>query len=188
MTKVLGKEDEEALVAYLPMQPPAGKLEYFLELNAGDEKVFVAKDKPVVIRFKNNVPDGVLIPHILMMFLCMLFATVAGIYAIAKIESFRRMTIWTFWILLFGGLVLGPLVQWYAFGDLWTGIPFGWDLTDNKTLFAFVFWVVAFIGNRKKSRPGLVILAAVMTMVIFSIPHSLFGSELNTVTGEITQG
>ena len=47
------------------------------------------------------------------------------------------------------------------------------------TVFAFVFWIAAFFGNRKKARPGLVILAAVMTLVIFSIPHSLFGSELS---------
>src|SRR5665811_2160622 len=29
-------------------------------------------------------------------------------------------------------------------GDLWTGWPFGGDWTDNKTLFAFVFWVCLF--------------------------------------------
>jgi len=38
---------------------------------------------------------------------------------------------------------LGPLVQLNAFGDLWTGWPFGGDWTDNKTLFAFIFWVIA---------------------------------------------
>lgn len=188
MTKVMGYEDEEALVAYLPVQPPAGKLEYFIELKTNTEEVNIAKDQPVVIRFKEDVPASVLIPHILLMFLTMLFATVAGIYAIAKIDRFRRITKWTFWILLFGGFLFGPWVQWYAFGDWWTGIPFGWDLTDNKTLFAFVFWIAAFFGNRKKSRPALVILAAVMTLVIFSIPHSLFGSELDVVTGEVTQG
>lgn len=188
MTKVMGYEDEEALVAYLPVQPPAGKLEYFVEIHAGDEKVMLAQDEPVVIRFKDDVPASVLIPHIILMFLTMLLATVAGIYALAKIDRFRRLTNWTFVILLIGGFLFGPWVQWYAFGDWWTGIPFGWDLTDNKTLFAFVFWVAAFFGNRKKSRPGLVILAAVMTLVIFSIPHSLFGSELNYSSGEISQG
>lgn len=188
MTKVLKYEDERAMVAYLPMQPPAGKLEYFLEIEADGETVFVAKDDLVVARFKDNVPAGVLIPHVILMFLSMLFATIAGMYAIFKIERYKRMTNWTFWILLLGGFLFGPWVQWHAFGDWWTGIPFGWDLTDNKTLFAFVFWIAAFFGNRKKSRPGLVILAAIMTLVIFSIPHSLFGSELNYASGEISQG
>ena len=188
MTKVMGHEDETVLTALLPSQPPAGKLEYYIELSGGGETIYVAKDAPVVIRFKGDVPASVLIPHIILMFLTMLFATVAGLFAIFKIARFKRLTIWTFWILLFGGFLFGPWVQWYAFGDWWTGIPFGWDLTDNKTLFAFVFWIAAFFGNRKKSRPGLVILAAIMTLVIFSIPHSLFGSELDYSTGDISQG
>jgi len=32
------------------------------------------------------------------------------------------------------------------------------------------------------------ILAAVVLLVIFSIPHSLFGSELDYSSGQVTQG
>ncbi len=179
---------EEAFVAYMPQQEPAGKLEYFIEINGYGSQSYISKDAPVVIRFKDDVPAGVLIPHILLMFLSMMLATLAGLFAIFKIDRFKRYTIWTFGILFIGGFIFGPWVQWYAFGDWWTGIPFGWDLTDNKTLFAFIFWLVALLGNLKKSRPALVILAAIMTLVIFSIPHSLFGSELDYNTGEVTQG
>jgi hypothetical protein len=186
--KKSNKPPKMGFVAYLPQQDPAGKLEYYIELSGYGDETYIAKDAPVVIRFKGDVPAGVLIPHILFMFLSMLLATVAGMYAIFKIKAFRKLTYWTFGVLFIGGFILGPWVQWYAFGDWWTGIPFGWDLTDNKTLFAFLFWIAAVIGNRKKSRPGLVILAAVMTLVIFSIPHSLFGSELDYATGEVTQG
>ena len=42
-----------------------------------------------------------------------------------------------------GGFVLGPLVQKAAFAAYWTGIPWGWDLTDDKTLFAALFWGAA---------------------------------------------
>ena len=28
--------------------------------------------------------------------------------------------------------------------------PFGWDLTDNKTLIALIFWILAVVMNRKK--------------------------------------
>ncbi len=188
MTKVMGYSDEMAMVAYLPEQPPAGKLEYFIEISGDGETVSIAKDQPVVIRFKGDVPGGVLIPHIILMFMSMLLATTAGLYAIFKIDRYRRLTVWTFIILLIGGFIFGPWVQLHAFGEWWTGIPFGWDLTDNKTLFAFIFWLAALLGNRKKGRPWLVILAAVMTLVIFSIPHSLFGSELDYSTGVISQG
>jgi len=188
MTKVLGKTDEFAMAASLPKQDPAGKLEYYIEINGYGSHADISKDSPVVIRFKGDVPAGVLIPHIILMFLSMLLATVAGLYALFKIDRYKRYTIWTFGILFIGGFIFGPWVQWYAFGDWWTGIPFGWDLTDNKTLFAFVFWVIALIANLKKSRPSLVVLAAIMTLVIFSIPHSMFGSELDYTTGEVTQG
>lgn len=188
MTRVLKMKEGPAMAAYLPMQPPAGKLEYFISIEKNGHKTFIAHDQPVVIRFKGNVPSTVLIIHVILMFMTMLVSTVAGFYALARINRFRLMTIVTFVLLFLGGGVFGPWVQWYAFGDWWTGVPFGWDLTDNKTLFAFIFWVVALVGTRKNKRPWLVILAAVMTLVIFSIPHSLFGSELDYTTGLVTQG
>jgi hypothetical protein len=188
MKKVLKKKDGKAFAAYLPKQDPAGKLEYYIKVNGYGDETYIAREAPVVIRFKGDVPAGVLIPHVLFMFMAMLLSTIAGLYALFRIDRFKRYLYWTFGVLFIGGFILGPWVQWYAFGDWWTGVPFGWDLTDNKTLFAFVFWIAALIGNWKKSRPGLVILASLMTIVIFSIPHSLFGSELDYTTGEVTQG
>jgi hypothetical protein len=85
-------------------------------------------------------------------------------------------------------MILGPLVQKFAFGELWTGVPFGWDLTDNKTLIALVFWILAVIMNRKKERPLYTVLAAVILLLVYSIPHSMFGSELDYSTGQVTQG
>jgi hypothetical protein len=85
-------------------------------------------------------------------------------------------------------MVLGPIVQFDAFGDFWTGIPFGWDLTDNKTLIALLFWILAVVMNRKKERPVYTVLAAIVLLLVFSIPHSLFGSELNYSSGQVTQG
>jgi len=188
MKKVMRKKDETALAAYLPQQPPAGKLEYFLELRKDGEVISLAKDNHVVIRFKGDVPGAVLIPHILLMFFAMLISSLAGLYALFKIERYKRYTLWTLVILFIGGFIFGPWVQWYAFGEWWTGIPFGWDLTDNKTLFAFVFWLAALFGLKGKGRPWLIILAAVMTLIIFCIPHSLFGSTLDYVSGTVTQG
>ncbi len=65
------------------------------------------------------------------------------------------MLYWTLFLFIAGGMILGPLVQYFAFGELWTGIPFGWDLTDNKTLIALIFWILAVVMNRKKDRPVL---------------------------------
>jgi hypothetical protein len=122
------------------------------------------------------------------MFIAMLFSTLAGLAAVVKHPMYKKYANWTLYLFIAGGFILGPLVQKFAFGDLWTGIPFGWDLTDNKTLIAGIFWVLAVIMNRKKERPVYVILAALVLLLVFSIPHSLFGSELNVATGKVTTG
>ncbi len=175
--------DGDHLSGELPVQGAAGKLEYYLLLQNG--KIQLPEDGHVVIRFKGAVPPFILIPHIFFMFFAMLISTLAALMALGKLPRQKLYGQIAFVLLLIGGLMLGPIVQKYAFGELWTGIPFGWDLTDNKTLIAVLFWLLAFVGNLKKERRGLTILAAVALLAIFSIPHSMFGSELNPETGEI---
>jgi len=178
------------LVASLPAQPPAGKLQYFVELTANSTVKRLDGQNAAIIRFKGPVPLWVLIPHILMMFLAMLFSNMAGLAAAFKVTRMRAYTIITVVLMVIGGFIFGPIMQKYAFGEFWTGVPFGWDLTDNKTLIAIVFWVLALLLNRnpRKLRPGWIIIAAVITLLIYSIPHSLFGSELNIATGTVTTG
>jgi hypothetical protein len=175
----------EILKATLPTQPAAGKLQYYITFNSNGQSMTIFQNEPIVIRYKGTVPVSILITHIFFIFFAMLFSNVAAIMALSKKERFRLYTILTFFFLIIGGLIFGPIVQKYAFGEFWTGIPFGWDLTDNKTLYVFIFWLIALLGNTRKSRPWLTILAAVMMLVIFSIPHSMFGSELNYTTGSI---
>ncbi|MCF6241672.1 MAG: hypothetical protein L3J74_10040 [Bacteroidales bacterium] len=183
------KHEASNLIAYLPNQPMAGKLMYYITLKTDNESIDLEKESPVVIRFKGEVPKYVLFPHIFFMFFAMLLANVAGLYALWKIPEYKRYTLITFVFIIIGGLILGPFVQKFAFDEFWTGIPWGWDLTDNKTLFAFTFWLIAVLGNRKEnSRPYLTVIAAIAILLIFSIPHSMFGSELDRTTGTVTQG
>jgi hypothetical protein len=176
------------LYAEVPQQPPAGKIQYYIELTDKDKTQTILKEEPVVIRFKGGVPAYILIPHILIMFVAMLFSTLAGIMSIIKYQKYKIYGIWTLILLVAGGMILGPIVQYYAFGELWTGIPFGWDLTDNKTLIALIFWVLAVFMNRKANRPFYIALAAFVLLLVYSIPHSLFGSELDYASGQVTQG
>jgi hypothetical protein len=171
---------EGDLVGFLPKQPAAGKLAYRVFLTSGDETVSVTGEKPVVIRFKDPVPLGLLITHILVMFAGMLAATAAGLAALDKKRNPRRFVLAALALLFVGGFILGPLVQKAAFGVYWSGFPKGFDLTDNKTLISFIFWIIAAAAGRK-GRPArpLVILASLVTLLIFLIPHSLFGSELD---------
>ncbi|MBN1989555.1 MAG: hypothetical protein JW783_09190 [Bacteroidales bacterium] len=178
------------VTTYLPSQPAAGKLEYYIEMeNLVTQEAFsIKKDEPVVIRFKGAVPAFALIPHVLLMFIAMLLSNLTGIMAAFMHKRFKFYMLLTIIALFVGGLVFGPIVQHYAFGQAWTGWPLGSDLTDNKTLIAFVAWLVALLVNRKEDRPLVVIFAALVTMAIYLIPHSLRGSELNHETGEIVTG
>jgi hypothetical protein len=186
--KYRSEPKKEGFFAEVPQQPAAGKLQYYFELSDTQSTQVYFKDSPIVVRFKGGVPLFILLPHILCMFVAMLFSTLAGLMAVIKFPLYKKYGILTLILLAIGGMILGPIVQYYAFGDLWTGIPFGWDLTDNKTLIAFVFWIIAVVMNRKQERPLYTVLAAFMVLVVFSIPHSLFGSQLDYSTGEVTQG
>jgi hypothetical protein len=167
----------ETLSAALPHQPVAGKLEYQVRLERGGERaVFPAR--PAITRFRNDVPAAVLIPHVLAMFLAMLFSTAAGLSALARWPQARREAGICIALLLVGGFILGPLMQWYGFGAWWTGVPFGWDLTDNKTLLAAAAWGwAAFRMRGGRPARAAIIFAAVTTLVVFAIPHSVWGSE-----------
>lgn len=188
MNKVFGITEEKGFYAAVPQQPPAGKIEYFLELTDSKGTTTVLKETPVVIRFKGAVPSYVLTPHIIFMFLAMLLANVAGLMALFNLPAFRKYSVWTLITLIAGGMILGPAVQKFAFGEFWTGVPFGWDLTDNKTLIALLFWILAVVMNKKRDTRVYTLVAAAVTLIIFSIPHSMFGSELDYASGEVTQG
>ncbi|MCF6366076.1 MAG: hypothetical protein L3J35_07725 [Bacteroidales bacterium] len=181
-------EDQNVFIAKLPHQPPAGKLMYYFSItdNKGTKEHF--KKQPIVVRFKGGVPVYVIIPHVIFIFFAMFLANVAGLFAVFKIPQFKRYTSITLILMLIGGMILGPIVQKFAFLEYWAGVPFGWDLTDNKLLIAFLAWLAAFLLNRKKENRISVIIASLVTIIIFSIPHSMHGSELNRETGEVIQG
>ena len=180
--------DSLGLSVTLPHLEPAGKYEYYVVIKENDNIIFENKKQVIKIRFKGDVPAYILIPHIFFMFFAMLLSTLAGLLVIFKHKRQKRYGMLAFLFLLLGGMVLGPIVQKFAFNEFWTGVPLGWDLTDNKSLIAFIAWLIAFVGNIKKPRPYLTLIAAIVLLIIFSIPHSMFGSELNPETGEVIQG
>jgi hypothetical protein len=94
------------------------------------------------------------------------------------------------WVLLctfIGGWPLGFLLNYQAFGPLWEGFPFGYDITDNKTQLIFIFWLVSlllvrgsFLGKGEE-RDWLgprgfalaILLSYIVSLFLFIVPHSL---------------
>lgn len=178
------------LVGALPRQAAAGKVEYRLELasRAGAQQVPAAPNADgdfIVMRFKDPVPLGILLPHIVMMFLGLLFGLRAGLGAVLGHDGWQRYALPTAVCLTIGGMVLGPIVQKYAFGAYWTGFPFGSDLTDNKTLAGWLGWVLTAVavksltGVRASWARPLAIISTLVMLSIYLIPHSLRGSQLD---------
>lgn len=190
-TKSPMKLKDGQIFGELPHQPPAGKLEYYILLEKDNTKYSLPAERTVVTRFKGAVPAWVLLPHVLFMFIAMLISNMSALEAIVKGERILLYTIITSVCLFLGGMILGPIVQNFAFGDYWTGIPFGYDLTDNKTLLAMIGWLIAMVQvSRKKgtSNPWWVVGAAILLLLVYSIPHSTLGSELDYEKMEIIQG
>lgn len=187
-TTVPMTRDGESGIAKLPHQPPAGKLEYLITIIDGADK-YQLIEEPVVIRFKGAVASYVLIPHIFFMFMAMLFSLRTGLEALFKGDRTLKYARFTLISLGVGGLVLGPIVQWMAFGDFWTGWPFGGDWTDNKTIIGWGFWLIAYLVLRKKPMNKIwPIIAFVVLFAMYMIPHSMGGSEFDYEKGKVETG
>jgi len=180
--------DGDFLIALLPEQPPAGKIAYDVSFDL-DGRIYMLSEEPVIFRFKGEVPLFIVILHVSMILASFLFSMRTGIEALVKGKYLFSYTIVTSVVLLFGGLVFGPIMQKYAFGEYWTGWPFGKDVTDTKTLVAFVFWVIAFIKLLKnREKRGWALVAAIILLIVFLIPHSMFGSEFDYESGTVVTG
>lgn len=187
------KEDGEPVVsqsvhyeALLPQQPAAGKLEYYVTVESAEgSQRLPAGDEVALLRYKDPVPDQILVPHVTAMILVIIVGMRAGLSAIFDPRTTRRYAWVAFILMTVGGMTLGPLVQKYAFGEYWTGFPWGGDWTDNKMLVMWLAWLVACVvlGASTKSvtsigRAATVVAALVMTGV-YLIPHSMGGSQLD---------
>jgi hypothetical protein len=162
------------------LEERAGKYEFFVYIDDGEgEPVSVTGEATIYARYKAPVPTPALIAHIVVIFASMIIAIRAVLEALVN-GSFKWMLWATLGSLLLGGFIFGPLVQWYAFGVWWSGVPYDIDWTDNKVLVELVFWLIAAFLNRGGRRcRGAVYLAGVVTLLVYFIPHSVFGSEFD---------
>lgn len=173
--------------ANLPPQPPAGKLEYAVLVSTPNyPEPQTIMPKTAVIRFKGSVPLAWLIPHILTMFSALFFANFTWLSQIFRPKQASEKLPWIVaGLFIVGGGFLGGIIQKYAFGEYWTGFPFGYDLTDNKTLMVFLVWILVASPFAASFRRPAIVAAGVVTIAAFSIPHSVAGSELDYSTNSL---
>jgi hypothetical protein len=175
---------DEGFAASLPAQPAAGKIEYHVEITDEKGTHVLPSGRNAVLRFKDPVPAWALVPHVLLMFLAVVSGFRTTLEALLGRPRSRPLARATLVLLALGGLVFGPIVQKYAFGEAWTGVPFGWDLTDNKTLLMALCWVGALVVLELerfgvRARRIAVLAAGLLMTAVYLVPHSMLGSQLD---------
>jgi len=180
----------------IPILDKGKRYEYAFEVTtAAGEKVRVPSDPEqfFLIKYKGQVSGVVLVLHIIFMFGSFYFmiqslVSAIGILAdrIPKVEAVR-MTRWVLVCSFIGGWPLGIILNYQAFGVLYEGFPFGYDVTDNKTQLMFLFWLFSallvrgsfFASDESRDRLGprgfaiAVIASFVVSLSLFLIPHSI---------------
>jgi hypothetical protein len=148
---------------------------------------------PFVLRSIGHVPVFILASHILFIFatfFCVATAALSAFPLILGSVGVRPMAVW-YWAAaicaFIGGYPFGFAMNWYAFGGIWEGVPFGTDATDNKTQLLFVYLVfmaLATIGSFAKGKCyrdifaprtlGLLgLVGFLLQLSIYLIPHSI---------------
>jgi hypothetical protein len=180
-------EEVRGVGAQLPSLPErAGKYEFYVDLDDGTGPRSVTGQRPIFARYKAPVPILVLVPHILVVFLSLMLAVRTALEALRGGEV-RRLLVATIGSLLLGAFALGPLVQWYAFGVWWSGFPYGYDWTDNKVVVELAAWLLAggtvLVSRDARRTRAALLLALAVTLAVYFIPHSIFGSEYDYTRG-----
>ena len=186
--------DTKRYGAAVPSGPLGSRVYYYIEAEgAGGERVvlpesaadnFTTEYDYFKIRFEGKVSFILLLLHIVFMLAALFFLIHALHYAMYFLQTGEKAEpmirslnagIITFFIT---GFPIGWVIEKQVLGNYWEGIPFGWDITDNKTLLILLLWLVFIILKRtdKISLKGFarsIIINTCITIILFLIPHSL---------------
>jgi hypothetical protein len=190
-------ESDGKYAAPIPILAKGAKLYYFIEIADEDNNLIAripdAHQPPLKIKYEGAVPLYIVIPHILLMFSAIYFASLALFDAIAflrrgqgLLQMARSLRLATASVFL-GGYPFGWGMNHYAFGTIWEGIPFGWDFTDNKTqivMLYLLFLNLSMLGTLYGGKIGdnhfsdktlarLTIIGFLLILGIYLIPHSI---------------
>lgn len=189
-TEIEKREDGTALCRFdIPGYPWTTRFTYrFVHRTEPGAKPQIILTHPdggrMTLRFRGEYPAWVLIIHIVAMFVGIFLVvwTMAGCVSLIRgpaesaVPGPHRSAWWAWAFMFFGGVPFGILMNYYAFNVLWEAVPFGSDITDNKTQAALVFWGLAavFLTRRPGRHAGLFVLGAgLLSLAMYMIPHSL---------------
>ena len=187
----------DTFTAEINGQPRGERAYYYVEvLDSLNNTVasLGSEQKPLSLRFEGAVSAGLLIPHILCMFAGAFFSFLALFGAIPLLKGQSNVILvvkkvaWVTLYIFIGGFPLGIMVARAAVGGSgWGGFPLGNDITDNKTLLIFLYWLVLAVlgrGSIFRNRPEgnlvkpitygvLTLIGFLLVLGLYLIPHSI---------------
>lgn len=145
-----------------------------------------------LMRYTGTVPVMVLAGHLLSIATAIFCITMAALYAFqlllggTDVQQIARYIFWAAVAVFMGGYPFGIAMRWYFDGRLWEAVPFGTDVTDNKTQLLFVYILFVWLSLLKpfsRDRGGFDLLsprtvgmlsvgAFAMMIVVYLVPHS----------------
>lgn len=182
--------------AYLPHIEKGMRVQYALTVRGEDGSTVRLPEEEgsfLLVKYKGEVSPVVLALHIIFMFGAFYFM-IQSLWSAIDILSTgtgKRSAVsnarWALGCTFIGGWPIGFILNYQAFGPVWEGFPFGYDITDNKTQLMFIFWLVSlllvwgsFIGKgEEKDLLGprgfafAVLLSYIISLFLFIVPHSL---------------
>ena len=187
---------EERWQARLPSREKGERILYGIAVPLDDgTTVTLPEDGTTLytLKYKGEVSRAVLILHIIFMFVAFYFLIQCLWSAIDVMNTGRGKgeavanARWVFLTTFIGGWPLGFILNYQAFGVIWEGYPFGYDVTDNKTQLIFIFWLVSlllvrgsFLGRgEEKDLLGprgfatAALISFIVSLFLYIVPHSL---------------
>lgn len=173
-----------------------GKFLYYFQVrdNVGGLRAeFTNNGGPFVMKYIGHVPPWALVTHIFLMFATVFLVVVGALRGADLLQgrneprSMAKAYAAAVVCAFLGGYPFGIAMNWYTFGTVWEGVPFGTDATDNKTQLLFVYLVLvmlASLGSLTRGRFGrdiftpkvlgwLGVLGFPVMLGIYLIPHSI---------------
>jgi hypothetical protein len=177
--------------------PRGEKIAYYFEVkdeqNGTRASFMPAPGQTWTLKYIGEVPKAVLIGHIGFIFATIFCIALAAMMSLPLISGnpdagpasilFAGATLFTF----IGGYPFGFAMNWYAFGVVWEGVPFGTDATDNKTqllLVYLLFTTLISLGSLTRGKltrdmfgPRAIgwfgLGSLLLALWIYAIPHSI---------------
>lgn len=160
------------------------------------DRLFAAgREKLFHVTYEGRPPKPLLVFHVAFIVGAMLLMLHGFHFSLVHIFNGRGLSA-AYWTLLVAWflftvsvLPLGFSVAKSTFGVGWSGFPVGSDITDNKSLAVVVYWGVVLWRAWRPQRgefasragkmagitfAGLSLLGIVLTVLAYSIPHSIF--------------